>query len=158
MSAARFGLFVALAVCFPMLSSAQESCPWLTTSTAAGILGGDVATAVIHSKANADEATCTFIRSENAVMRELSIQVRGVADLGKALSRCRSKTPLRGIGNKAFACEAKRKGKSFGEEIVGRVRDRAFIIKATASDTSIAPEGLREAARRAAEQVSGNLF
>lgn len=106
---------------------------------------------------DADDAICRFVRQEDG-RRELSIQVRRVTDPGKALSRCRSKTLLRGIGNEAFACETKRKGKLSTEQIVGRVRDHAFVIKASASDPSVSPEALREAARRAAEQVSGNLF
>lgn len=158
MIASRCWLLLALiGSCLPVLSFAQETCPWLDTATAAGILGGAVSTAVMDSKANSDETTCTFIREEDAARQQILIRVRRITG-GKTLSRCRSEVPLRGIGNEAFACESKRRGKALAEQIVGRVRDRAFLVQASARGSSIKPEVLRGQAQRAAGQVSGNLF
>jgi hypothetical protein len=42
--------------------------------------------------------------------------------------------------------------------VVGRVRNRAFIVLLSTSDSSMTQSSLREKARRVAEQVAGNLF
>jgi hypothetical protein len=61
--------------------------------------------------------------------------------------------PLKAIGNEALACSD-----DHAELVVGRVRDRAFLVRLGTNDHSTQPSALREKARRVAEQVAGILF
>jgi len=53
--------------------------------------------------------------------------------------------PLKAIGSEALACRGEA-----GEQVVGRVRDRAFLVRITAND--------REKVRKVAEMVAGSMF
>jgi hypothetical protein len=44
------------------------------------------------------------------------------------------------------------------ERVVGRVRDRAFVVRISTNDRSAQSGALREKARKVAEQVAGILF
>jgi len=53
--------------------------------------------------------------------------------------------PLKAIGTEALACRGET-----GEQVVGRVRDRAFLVRITTND--------REKVRKVAEMVAGSMF
>ena len=67
-------------------------------------------------------------------------------------------TSLKAIGNEAVACDLGKKNKRLSERVVGRVRDRLFVIDLNVEDPSITQSELREKARATAEIVAGNLF
>ena len=78
------------------------------------------------------------------------------------LAQCPPKsTPLPAIGNEAVMCSIQDKGDEYVEIVVGRVRDRAFVVSVSSSiqnDPSMTQETRRERASLVAEQVAGILF
>jgi hypothetical protein len=69
--------------------------------------------------------------------------------------------PLQSIGNEAVTCAADTKGHTYGEQVIGRVRDQIFTVTVTTSakqDPSMSREALQEKSRNKAEQVAGALF
>jgi len=129
--------------------NADRSCPWLNAATAAGILGGPI-------RSEATATICEFVRRQAHVQYRLRIEVRTTTKVHKEfasyLSRCgRKRTPLKGIGNEAYACAQ-------DHRVVGRVRDQVFSVRLTTTDHSIAPNVLEENARTVADQVAGSLF
>ena len=134
------------------LPATCESCPWLNAATAAGVLGGPVNATVSRTNKNADDANCDFIRQEGPLVHNLRIEV------GTMIQCPRNATPLRAIGNEAVACSYDGKNGQLAEQVVGRVRDRAFLIRTSTNDRSVQPSVLREKARKVAEQVAGTLF
>ena len=135
-------LILLFAICLP---ATCESCPWLNAATAAGVLGGPV-------NATFSRANCDFIRQDGPVVHSLRIEVGNVAQCsGNA-------TPLRAIGNEAVACSYDGKNGQLAEQVVGRVRERAFLVRMSTNDRSVRSSVLREKARNIAEQVAGILF
>jgi hypothetical protein len=109
-----------------------------------------------------DDADCAFHR-QPPTAGALSIRVWTVSEPAKAFAassaRCGAHgAPLKAIGNEAVVCELNKKSKQLSEQVVGRVRDRLFVIDLSVEDPSIAQSELREKARATAEIVSGNLF
>ncbi len=98
--------------------------------------------------------------------RELRITVEEVKDPQQAMTAYRTRcgsgpTPLRAIGNEAVTCAADTKGKTYGQQVIGRVRDQIFTVTLTTSaknDPFMPREALEEKARNIAEQVAGALF
>jgi hypothetical protein len=78
-------------------------------------------------------------------------------DFAAYLSQCDGATiPLKAIGNEAFQCVLK--DTSGEEQVIGRVRERAFILTIRRNLPTLPKEGLREDTRNIAEQVAGSLF
>jgi hypothetical protein len=134
------------------LPASCESCPWLNAATAAGVLGGPVNATVSRTNKNTDDANCDFIRQEGPLEYGLRIEV------GTAVQCRDNATPLRAIGNEAMACSYDGKKGQLAEQVVGHVRDRAFLIRTSTNDRSVRSSVLREKARKVAEQVAGTLF
>lgn len=112
-----------------ILAALLLSCPWLNQATAAGVLGGAVR-----------QVGCTFIRGA------LELRIEAAKDFEAYAATCRSvAVPLKGIGSEAIACRGEA-----GEQVVGRVRDRAFVARITTND--------REKVRKVAEMVAGSMF
>jgi hypothetical protein len=65
---------------------------------------------------------------------------------------------VKAVGNEAVACTADEKPGWLAEQVVGRVRDQAFLVRVGSNDRAAAPKDLREKARGVAEQVAGYLF
>ena len=154
---------LAVVILMPAISRAAEVCPWLNAATAGGVLGGDVGMTVTHADANKDDANCDFIRKQGAVMYELRIEVQTMGassnEFASYKARCGSDaTALKAIGNEALACSLADKNGRRTAQVVSRVRNRAFIIRITTTDSSLTPASLSEKARSMAEQVAGNLF
>jgi hypothetical protein len=70
-------------------------------------------------------------------------------------------TPLRAIGNEARVCSLHQQNE-FSEQVVSRVRERAFLVSVTSNATAPGPSDLRadlrEKTEKIAEQVAGFLF
>ena len=109
-----------------------------------------------------DDADCSFHR-QPPIAGALRIQVWTVSEPEKAFvsygARCGAHgNSLKAIGNEAVACDLGKKNKRPSEQVVGRVRDRIFVIDLNVEDPSITQSELREKARATAEIVAGNLF
>jgi hypothetical protein len=73
------------------------------------------------------------------------------------LAKCDgSSAPVRGIGNEAIVCTLHEKNGKKAEQVVSRVRNRAFLVHIDSSDKSTV--SFRETTERTAEQVAGILF
>jgi hypothetical protein len=118
---------------------AEDTCPLLNGATAAGVLGGEVTSHVSGD-------TCVFTHDSS----ELRIEVKTVS-LPYKPECAPNPAPVKAIGNEAVACDGDR-----SEQIAGRVRDRAFLVRLTSNQAARA--ALREKARSVAEQVAGILF
>jgi hypothetical protein len=110
-----------------------------------------------------DDSDCLFVRQPGSVFVELRIEVRTMSEPRKEFAayaaRCGDRaTALKAIGNEAAVCSLKDKPGELSEQVVGRVRDRAFIVRLSSNESSLTPSSLREKARKTAEQVAGNLF
>lgn len=142
-------LLVAAVVSIPLLAADKPVCPWMNAATAAGILEGAVEMTV------STPSTCEFVRQKPFVS-SLRIEVAtGLPTPDKCSSNA---TLLKAIGNEAVACAEDGKDGLRIERVSGRVRDQHFIIRVSTTDASWAQASLFEEARRAAEQVAGNLF
>ena len=157
MGGTGFSLLLVLLLALPSFAGAAEICPWLNAATAGGVLGGPVAMTVTRAK-TADDATCDFVRHDGSLTLELRIEVETMPspakDFASYAARCHSAAvPLKAIGNEALACSDEG-----AEQVVGRVRDRAFLVRIITNDRSSQQTALRDKARKVAEQVAGILF
>ena len=142
-------------ILLPLLSAADEKCPWLNAATAAGVLGGAV-------KANVTQTACEFVRRDGSPESILRIEVETLGaprEFASRAARCGSGAEaLKAIGNEALACTYSGKKGQLGEQVVGRVRNQAFLVRVSTDDHYATAAGLREKARKIAEQVAGSLF
>jgi len=147
--------FLLTAALLPMICSAEEKCPWLNAATAAGVLGGSVT-------ANVTQTACEFVRRDDPSKSALRIEVETMASPREFTSRaahCGSGTEaLKAIGNEAVACTHSEAKGRMAEQVAGRVRNQAFLVRVSTDDRGATPAGLREKARKVAEQVAGFLF
>ncbi|HEV8040698.1 MAG TPA: hypothetical protein VGP62_17635 [Bryobacteraceae bacterium] len=124
---------------------AEDRCTWLNAATATGVLGGEVHMTVTPG-------TCEFVRQETSLRIEVGATSAPHAQCGSGAE------PLKAIGNEAQACTYQGKPGWVAEQVVGRVRDQAFLVRISTKDQSVMPKILREKARKVAEQVAGVLF
>jgi hypothetical protein len=144
---------------------AEVQCPWLNAATAAGVLGGEVQANATPLTPQGD-TTCEFKRTDHSAVYALTIAVHTMAvpskDFATYLARCSgTQVSLKAIGNEAVQCVPSNGSSDGGEQIIGRVRDRAFVIDLKRSSTrqpTSSANGLSEEARNVAEQVAGALF
>ncbi len=157
-------LLLAMAMLVPAACHAQAKCPWINEATASGILGGPVS---LTAKLNGHGAgVCEFSQLQGAVVHQLRVSVDIMTDIPKQfpayLAQCPPKSaPLRAIGNEAVMCTIQGKGEPSSEKVVGRVRDRAFVVSVSSNvqdDPSMTQGTRREKANLVAEQVAGILF
>jgi hypothetical protein len=155
-------LFVLLVMSLLAHAETTEVCPWMNAATAGGFLEGTV-TSDVTRPANKFDATCEFVRHDGKVVVRLWIEVTTmkdtVAEYPSYISKCGTgATPLRAIGNEALVCSLKEKKKQVAEQIVSRVRERAFIVRVSSNARPLEQTVLREKAREISEQVAGSLF
>jgi hypothetical protein len=143
---------------------AQAHCAWLNDATASGFLNGPVTLDL--ETAPDDQSICTFTNLKTAKdYSTLRIMVQPLKDVNNAVashkSLCTSApVALKAIGNEAISCSAD-VGYSRGEQVIGRVRDRLFIVTVSstiAKDPSATRPMLQEKARTISEQIAGALF
>jgi hypothetical protein len=109
-----------------------------------------------------DDSDCTFLR-QPPIAGTLRIQVRTMSTPAKEFASYKARCgphaiPLRAIGNEAFVCTLDEKTGQHSEQVVGRVRERSFVIRLSVKDPSMTQSAIREKAQKAAEIVAGNLF
>ena len=148
----------------PGICRADTQCPWLNATTAGGFLGGDVVMRVTDRTPLGD-AACEFIRRQGSTVSMLNIAVHTMNDPAKDfasyLSQCNGQTiPLKAIGTEAVQCIPKGRSAKHEEEVIGRVRERTFIliVHRDKSKPAAREEGLPNDTRNIAEQVAGSLF
>jgi hypothetical protein len=148
----------------------QATCPWMNAATAGGVLGGEVRS-LVTGLTPAGDATCEFVRpggSGAEAMLRIAVHTMPhlAQDYAGYVALCGAgAVKLRGIGNEAVRCIAQ-SGSSKGEElIVGRVRDRAFVITIKAEWIGEKPPSatktrnpMSDDSENIAEQVAGSLF
>jgi hypothetical protein len=147
----------------PAARAATQPCPWLNAATAAGALEGPVTVSVTYLDPDNIDAACEFTHKVDHTVRTLRIEVDTMKDLAhdfpRYLAKCRQGAkPLRAIGNEAIACSVLGKNNQVAEQVVSRVRERAFIVDVLSSGPATEREANRDKARRIAEQVAGFLF
>jgi hypothetical protein len=160
----NLGLLVLLAP-WPAICQMNTGCPWLNVATATGVLRSSEHSPMA-ALAQGGKAACDFTYHDSTASRELNITVEEVKDAQQAMSaykaRCGSHvTALRGIGNEAVTCAVESKGKSYGQQVIGVVRDQIFTVTVTTSakkDPVMPREALEERSRNISEQVAGALF
>jgi len=148
----------------PTVCVGQAKCPWINEATASGVLGGSVTLTAKVSDQGA--GACLFSRHQGTAVRQLRISVDIMKDVLKEFPSylaqyCPAKrTPLRAIGNEAVMCSVDTNDEH-AEKVVGRVRDRAFVVSVSSSvqdDAKLTREMRREKANLVAEQIAGFLF
>jgi hypothetical protein len=152
-------------VTYPPHCSAEVQCPWLNAATAGGVLGGEVQSDTTNVTPQGD-ATCHFIRRQEMSNFTLTIDVHTMAlpskDFPTYLAQCGGTLlPLKAVGNEAFQCVSKGVSANGEEQVIGRVRDRAFVLTINANlskQPTPAKTGLSRETRNVAEQVAGALF
>jgi len=154
-----------LLIPWPAICEMNTGCPWLNVATATGVLrsaeSGSMAILAEGSK-----PACDFTYHDATASRELKITVEEVQDAHQAMAayqaRCSSSaTPLRAIGNEAVTCAMDSKGRSYGQKVIGVVRDQIFTITLTTSarkDPTMQRKALEEKSQNISEQVAGALF
>jgi hypothetical protein len=115
-----------------------------------------------YQTSRTDDSDCSFVWHPGRIAAELHILVRTMSDPKKDfvpyVGRCGdSATPLKAIGNEAFACTLDGKRGKVVREIVGRVRDRVFVVRLSTNEQE-AGNTLGGRTRKAADIVAGNLF
>jgi hypothetical protein len=118
---------------------------------------------VLRSSQNKEDANCEFVRSSSGVSEALSLTIQVVtmsnarSEYPSFLAKCNGvSTPVRAIGNEAVVCTLHDKNGKGAQQVVSRVRNRAFLVRIESSDKSTA--SFRETTERTAEQVAGILF
>ena len=157
-------LLLGLATFVPTVCRGQAKCPWMNEATAGGILGGAVT--VTANVSDQGDGVCEFSRQQESVVHQLRVSVAIMTDIPKQfpayLAQCPPKSaPLRAIGNEAVTCSVEGKAGEYAEQVVGRVRDHAFVVSVSSSvqnDPSMTPKMRCEKANLVAEQVAGILF
>jgi len=136
-------------------------CPWFSTGSAAGTLGGPV-TLSAHVDA-LSQGSCTFTRQSGSEAATLEIVI-GKIDT----HACPQGSPkLIALGNEATQCRSTNTQGQSLDVIAGRMRQVYFVVNLTkvpdAATSSALPEGKRDPyaaslLERATEEVVGNLY
>ncbi len=161
----RYLALLVLLAPWPAVCQMNTGCPWLNVATATGVLrsGENSPMAIL---AEGTKPACDFTYHDATASRELKITVEEVQDAQQAMAaykaRCGSSvTPLRAIGNEAVTCAVDSKGKSYGQQVIGVVRNQIFTVTLSTSakkDPAMPREALKEKSRDISEQVAGALF
>jgi hypothetical protein len=138
------------------MGQATTSCPWLTTGTAAKLLGGEV-TVVAHVDGSF-AGSCRFVRQSGDLTASIEVLV-GSTDSHLCPE---GSIKLNALGNAAVQCHVRD-----AYIIAGRIRDVYFAVSMTnlSGATKQEPDDPRladaygaSALERIAEQVVGNLY
>ena len=150
---------------WPAICQMNTGCPWLNVATATGVLRSNEQSPMAIL-ARGERAACDFNYHDATASRELKITVEQVMDPQHTMSAYKALcgpriTPLRGIGNEAVTCAVDRSGKSYGQQVIGVVRDQIFtvtVITSAKHDPAMPRDALKEKSRNISEQVAGALF
>jgi hypothetical protein len=160
----KWAVLAGLAVISAECKAQDSHCAWLNDATAAGVLNGNVNLDL--ETAPDDQTICTFTNMRTAKdYSTVRIMVQPLKDTSNAVtpheSQCTSRpVAVKAIGNEAISCSAD-VGYSRGEQVIGRVRDRLFIVTVSstmAHDPMMNRQMLKDKAHMVAEQLAGALF
>lgn len=157
----RFALLLIIIGSPAAMAQTPTRCPWLSTGSAATVLGGDVAVTA-HSENNW-EGACRFTRLTGDAAQAIDIRV------SKVNSRpCPDgSSKLKALGNEAVECTHLPVHGVPSDTIAGRVRDAWFEVTVTGIPGAAreAPSNTRSSdafgasiLEQLAEQVAGNLY
>lgn len=162
-------LLFLIAASLPAFCAEPVSCPWLNAATAGGFLGGTaIATvkALVQNK-NKDDFTCLFTHHKGSITATLRIEVTTLVDpmashphdaFESRVAACgKTALALEAIGNEAASC-SRRKSGALGERVIGRVRNRIFLLDISSNAPHMKQSDLRDRAEQISEQVAGILF
>jgi hypothetical protein len=111
---------------------------------------------------NGEDVTCEFTRESVADKLRIEVVTMGPSREQLTVYKAQCEAPLaalRAIGNEAVACGVAAKKEEIVEQVVGRVRTQAFLVRLTVvAGTTVSHATLREKAAKVAEQVAGILF
>ncbi len=161
----RYLALLLLLAPWPAICQMNTGCPWLNVATATGVLRS-TGNSPMASLAEGGEPACRFTYRDKTASRELKITVEEVKDVHQAMAAYQARcgagvTPLRAIGNEAVTCAVDSKGKSYGQQVIGVVRNQIFTVTLSTSarkDPAMPREALKEKSRDISEQVAGALF
>jgi hypothetical protein len=146
--------------------SRSENCAWLNAATAGGLLGGEVSMKVVHT--SPEDTTCEFTLKHDSSVSTLKIAVHTMNarshEFPALLAQCGTTgMPLRAVGNEALECTRTSGSNQVTEQLVSRVRERAFVLtwampKPHGDAASQSQDEIRDKFRNVAEQVAGSLF
>jgi len=139
----------------------------MNAATAGGFLGGEAVVKVTGVNEDGD-ATCEFSSGGGGAMLRIAVHTmaRTPEEFPGYLALCGAgAVTLRGIGNQAVRCMPK-EGANKGEELmVGRVRDRVFVLTIKAawitqprSSPTKTRNPISDDSENIAEMVAGALF
>jgi hypothetical protein len=157
-----------------------QSCAWLNTATAGGLLGTDASVKVApiaeHLTRNQEsarlisgakpDAVCTFLPEQAETGAQLEIAVHTMTDIAAEFAQfaaaCgKDSISLRAVGNEAMECSTSDEKHNRVEKVIARTRDRAFLLSWTipgGGPDAMNQDAIREKMRNLAEQVAGSLF
>ena len=112
------------------------------------------------------DVSCDFSRKVESSVYSLNIAVKTMSDpakdYGSFLAQCTGPTvALNGIGNEAIQCVMKDSIQGGYEQVIARVRDRAFVLtihREAKTPVATYHDELSGDTRNVAEQVAGSLF
>lgn len=147
----------------PVACTAQAICPWINQATASGLVGKPMNAPVLSG--SSPSIGCIFHAQKKSDLTALTISVVQMSDTTKDYAPFKAKcrmpgAPLAGVGNEAILCGADVAG-THAERVVGRVRDRAFVVTVRSSQRFKPPfsrAAIEDQAKAAAGQVAGILF
>jgi hypothetical protein len=140
-----------------------QPCAWLNAATAAGVLEGPVTVRVTYINQEHTDAACEYTHQADKTVDTLRIEVDTMKDLHhdfpRYIARCgQNAKPLRAIGNEAVVCSVPGTNRQIAEEVVSRVRDRAFIVDVVSNGSAAERDTILDKAQKVAQQVAGSLF
>jgi hypothetical protein len=171
-AAASLPVAIALAAAFavaPTRALADDTCPVINRATAGGILGAkpnDAGIAEAQLSVNWHTPT-NYICSFTAAGNTLVVTIGAYSDRdgwAAQTTKCfAAPAPMSAIGNEAVACYSPAGAVPLQAEVISHVRDTLFDVHLTfatppATDPAHALDELHDLARRAADQVAGNLY
>ena len=144
-------------------AATTQTCPWLNAATAAGVLEGPVAVSVSYLDPDNKDAACEFTYRGDHTTRTLRIEVNTMRDVThdfpQYIAKCgQDAKALSAIGNEAIMCRIPGYDKQVAEQVVSRVRERAFIVGLLSNEPAAERDSMRDKTRKIAEQVAGFLF
>ena len=147
----------------PAACQAEQTCAWLNAATAGGFLEGNVTSTVTPTSKTNDDMTCEFVRQDAESITKLRIEVDTVEKpqdvFASYVAKCgNDPATIQAVGNEAMICSRKEKHHETTEHLVGRVRDRIFLIDITSNSPHPDEAMLREKAQKISQQVAGILF
>ena len=157
------GICAAYLVLMPTAGHAEQTCAWMNAATAGGFLEGTVTSTVTPTSKTTNDMTCEFVRQEDKVVSKLRIEVVTVANpqdtFASDAAHCgKDPAPIKAVGNEAIVCTRKEKHHETTEHLVGRVRDRIFLLDITSNAPHPDEAALRDTAGKISQQVAGILF